>query len=326
MLATANADVHQNPAAAQAAAWRAYAAAPDDPAARGHLVGGAAGASGDRPGARGEPAGSARDRRDNPRTSTAPDGCCSTTPTACPPPRRMLRPVWSATRSRANCSAPASRRDPLARALGFSALRRWPMATRRWSEHPGEVAAVVAKADQWRLLDDRRRGAGRVDAEPHSPIVAVDGPRRRCCSPCLDFCQRADPYGRGALCRAALPRLVRATVGKPTTLPALVENVVRARDRPARRRRHPIAGSDTGLESAQWALRCPDARTPRSILAPSVVVDADRCAATGIAIIAIHCLDLHEVRRWPVFDAWCAAECGITPPSRRPAAACWSMC
>src|SRR5258706_11191093 len=38
MLATANPDSRQDPAVVQAAAWRVYHAAPDDPAARAHLV------------------------------------------------------------------------------------------------------------------------------------------------------------------------------------------------------------------------------------------------------------------------------------------------
>ena len=89
----------------------------------------------------------------------------------------------------------------------------------------------------------------------------------------------------------------RATVGKPTTLSALV-----AKLGPGAPTGLPvaadilIAGCGTGQEAARWALRCPDARITAIDISPaSLAFAADRCAGAGIANIVFHCLDLHEV-------------------------------
>lgn len=298
MLATANLASLQDPDIVQAAAWRAYAAAPDDPAARAHLVTWLKWAPQViDPAREADLRALLGDRRVNPRALVGAGWAlldqAGRMPAAAPDAA-----AWLERDDLARELLAATFVATLAVETRLSALRRWLLLSRRWPDYPAALAALVAQAGHnggcW-LFDDDERAA--LDAEPHAPIVAAYLPSPATLPAVPDYASVLTRKVAAHYIERPYPVWDRATVGKPTTLPALV-----ARLGPGAPTGLPvaadilIAGCGTGQEAAHWALRCPDARITAIDISPaSLAFATDRCAAAGIANIAYHCLDLHEV-------------------------------
>ncbi|MDB5674557.1 MAG: Methyltransferase type 12 [Sphingomonas bacterium] len=285
-------------ALAQAAAWRAFAAAPDDIEARQRLV------------ERLQDAPEAIDPAHEPALH-ALLGDASVDPQTLVPAGWALLDKTGRMPTTLEAAAAWLEHDEFARELlaaGFvatlapeqalTALRRWLLLSGRWRDYPAALAALVAQADHnggaW-LIDAEEQAL--LDAEPAAPIVRAYLPPPPDLPDTPDYATPMTSTVAAHYILRPYPAWRRPMVVVPSTLPAMV-----AKLGPGAPTDLPvaadilIAGCGTGREAAHWALRCPDAQITAIDISPaSLAFAAERCAAAGIGNITFHQLDLHNV-------------------------------
>lgn len=180
----------------------------------------------------------------------------------------------------------------------LTALRRWLLLTGRWRDHPAALAALVAQADHnggaW-LIDAEEQTV--LDTDPTAPIVAAYLPPPPALPDTPDYTTPLTSAVAAHYILRPYPAWRRPMMVAPTTLPAMV-----AKLGPDAPRGLPvaadilIAGCGTGREAAIWAVRCPDAHITAIDISPaSLAFAAERCAAAGLTNISFRLLDLHDV-------------------------------
>lgn len=179
----------------------------------------------------------------------------------------------------------------------LTALRRWLLVERRWTDFLTLAGALAAQAHHnqgaWLRDPDEEAllpGADPAVAAAYAPAGPEAGPAAGITDPVTEAV--AEQYRRWPY-----PIWSRVTVRPPSSLPCEVEK--RDGGRPSglpEKAEILIAGCGTGREAALMGLRYPDARITAIDLSPASLAFAEaRCAEAGIANIDFHQLDLHEV-------------------------------